>query len=120
MRVLVTGGRAYADRGQVWLQLDAVLAASPKLEIAHGACPSKSGADWHADAWAADRGVPCRRYSPVVALDGPWPGAGPRRNRRMIDDFKPDLVVAFSGGRGTASCVWEAEKRGVRVLDLRG
>jgi hypothetical protein len=43
-----------------------------------------------------------------------WPSqgdgraAGPRRNQRMLEDFRPDLVVAFPGGRGTAYMVRRA------------
>ena len=41
--------------------------------------------------------------------------AGAIRNRDMLDTGKPDLVVAFSGGRGTADMVRRAGKAGVAV-----
>ena len=42
--------------------------------------------------------------------------AGPIRNQRMLDEGKPDLVVAFPGGTGTAGMVALACKAGVRVI----
>lgn len=42
--------------------------------------------------------------------------AGPIRNAHMLSDFKPDLVVAFPGGRGTADMVKKAQDAGVTVL----
>ena len=43
--------------------------------------------------------------------------AGPRRNRRMLDR-RPDLVLAFAGGRGTADMVRQARASGVRVIEV--
>jgi UDP-N-acetylmuramoylalanine-D-glutamate ligase len=33
----------------------------------------------------------------------------------MLDEGKPDLVVAFPGGRGTANMVQQAHRAGVEV-----
>ena len=41
--------------------------------------------------------------------------AGPERNRRMLDTFKPDGVIAFPGGRGTADCCRAADERAIPV-----
>jgi hypothetical protein len=41
--------------------------------------------------------------------------AGPIRNQRMLDEVKPELVVAFPGGRGTADMVRRAREAGVNV-----
>jgi ABC-type Fe3+-hydroxamate transport system substrate-binding protein len=48
--------------------------------------------------------------------------AGPIRNKRMLDEGKPDLVVAFPGGRGTANMVKQAQAAGIPVqrYDERG
>ncbi|MEM9912925.1 MAG: hypothetical protein AAF922_19365 [Pseudomonadota bacterium] len=45
--------------------------------------------------------------------------AGPIRNKEMLDEGCPDLVVAFPGGRGTANMVKQAQAAGVEVLDKR-
>jgi hypothetical protein len=32
-------------------------------------------------------------------------------------EAKPDIVLAFQGGRGTRNCVEEAQRQGIRVID---
>ena len=44
--------------------------------------------------------------------------AGPIRNRKMLQDGKPDLVLAFPGGRGTANMVELATDAGIRVMHV--
>jgi hypothetical protein len=88
----------------LWLSCDDV--------IIHGAAP---GADTLAGQWAADKGIP------VEAFPADWEkhgrAAGPIRNKQMLDDGKPDLVVAFPGGWGTANMCKQAREAGVRVLE---
>lgn len=62
-----------------------------------------------------------------TTLEGVFPrsatngkAAGPIRNQRMLDEGKPDLVVAFPGGRGTADMVRRAKAAGVPVRLNRG
>ena len=45
-------------------------------------------------------------------------GAGPERNARMLAEGRPDLVVAFPGGTGTADMVRRAKAAGVRVVEV--
>lgn len=111
MIVLVCGGRDYADRARLFAFLDQQHAAEPFTLVVHGAA---QGADSMAGEWAAARNVPC---TPVPA---DWKrfgrGAGPRRNREMLARHRPDLVIAFPGGRGTADMVECATAAGVRVV----
>lgn len=44
--------------------------------------------------------------------------AGILRNVRMLEEGKPDLVVAFPGGRGTAHMVKIAKEAGVPVIEV--
>ena len=44
--------------------------------------------------------------------------AGPIRNKWMLDDAHPDLVVSFYGGRGTANMIKQAREAGVEVFDV--
>lgn len=46
--------------------------------------------------------------------------AGFVRNRQMLEEGKPDLVVAFPGGTGTAMMVKLAKAAGVKVLEFKG
>lgn len=123
MRVVVTGGRAYGDRDAVFRTLDILNLGYGDDALAHGACGWDAadpapllnrlrGADRWADEWARENGrVEQRRY-PCGWAAGE---AGPARNRRMLTDFRPDLVIAFPGGRGTDSCVRIARELGVLV-----
>ena len=98
MKIVVTGGRRYEDAERVWKTLS-LLAPSA---IAHG---GQTGADRHATDWARRHSIPCRAYEPDWNLGK---SAGPRRNTTMLRDFKPDFVLAFPGGPGTADCVAQA------------
>lgn len=108
MRVLVCGGRDYADGGSVFHTLETLRGIS--LIIEGGAL----GADEWAALWADTRGVKRMRFAADWGAHGR--AAGPRRNQRMLDEGKPDLVVAFPGGKGTADMVRRARKAGIPVL----
>lgn len=45
--------------------------------------------------------------------------AGPIRNKQMLEEGKPDLIVAFPGGRGTAHMVRIAKEAGVKVIEVK-
>jgi hypothetical protein len=124
VRVVVTGGRHYADRALVFAALDRIHAESPITLLVHGACGWNAddastferdieGADGLADAWAIARGVPFERVPARWTTLGY--AAGPIRNRHMLDEWKPSLVLAFPGNRGTAGCVREAMRRRIPV-----
>ena len=105
MRVIVCGGRAYSDRARVFSALDRLHAEKGIDCVIHGACPT--GADRWADEWAKERGVAVEPHPADWIRLGRW--AGPCRNSEMID-AKPDGVVAFPGGRGTADMVRRTEE----------
>lgn len=110
MRVLVCGGRDYANAERVFGVLDR-LTPAPTAIIAGGA----SGADDLARRWAEMWRTPCAIYRADWALGRQ---GGPLRNQRMIDDGRPDLVIAFPGGRGTADMVRRAKAAGVPVREV--
>ena len=113
-RILVCGGRDYADRARVWQELDAWRAKHGRLVVIQGGA---RGADEHARTWAY-------LQSSVYLINEPadWKKdgrrAGPIRNQRMIDDHRPDWVLAFPGGSGTADMVRRAEKAGLKVVRI--
>lgn len=113
MRVLVCGGRDYADRARVWRELDAIDRETPITCIIEGGA---RGADRYAFHWAVEK----QRARQTFAAD--WQkyrrAAGPIRNQRMLDEAKPDLVVAFPGGDGTADMVGRARKAGVAMREI--
>lgn len=109
MRVLVCGGRDYRDREKVFAILDEI---NPDFLIEGGA----TGADNLAWSWSK------RRNIPRLTIEADWArhgfGAGPIRNQRMIDEGKPDLVVAFQGGAGTADMIRRAKRAGIEVREV--
>lgn len=109
-RVLVTGGRAFTDRALVFDTLDSLV---PIAVIIEGGA---TGADGLARWWAHRRGVPVETYPADWLAHGK--AAGPIRNGQMLLHGKPDLVVAFPGGRGTADMVRQAQDAGVAVLTI--
>ena len=111
-RVLVCGGRDYADKARAFKVLDAAVERLGLTDIIHGGA---SGADDLAGQWAKARSVPSREY-PAEWYQGK--ASGPIRNQRILDEGKPDLVLAFKGGRGTQDMVRRAEKAGVRVIKI--
>jgi hypothetical protein len=121
MRVLVTGGRSYANKMRVWSTLNQLLQEHGDLVVIEGGA---DGADAFARAWCARaRRSPERRDKVhLITEEADWDrhgkAAGPIRNARMLLVHKPDLVVAFSGGRGTANCVEQARKLGVEVREI--
>jgi|SRR4249919_67606 len=44
--------------------------------------------------------------------------AGHIRNKQMLEEGKPDLVIAFPGGRGTANMIQQAKKANVPVEEV--
>lgn len=111
MRLLITGGRDFDDEHLLKVTLDRLHAESPFTCLIHGAA---KGADRLAGQWAQANGVE------EVACPADWRrhgrGAGPVRNKLMLEEHKPDLLVAFPGGKGTASMVGIAEKAGLQVV----
>lgn len=115
MKVLVCGGRDYADRKRVWEELDNLHNAAPfnAFTVIQGGAP---GADALAREWCVERKAPFWNYPADWKTHGR--AAGPIRNQLMLDKGKPDLVLAFPGGRGTADMVRRAQAAGVQVFEV--
>ena len=107
LRVLVCGGRNYDDSRQVERVLMALQATSGIGMIIEGGA---MGADALAALWAAEHEITLRCFPAEWGKYGR--GAGPIRNQQMIDEGRPELVVAFPGGRGTANMVALAREIG--------
>jgi hypothetical protein len=111
--VLVCGGRGYADAATVGSVLDDLNEVYGIKIVVHGAAP---GADTLAKIWADTRRVAHWAFPADWKAHGK--AAGPIRNKQMLDEAKPDLVVAFPGGRGTADMRSQAKTAGVEVLEI--
>lgn len=119
MRVLVCGSRTFEDRGVVCAMLDGIrmgMGDDPDLVVIEG---SARGADRLGREWAEAWGLPCSTY--IAHWDEHGKAAGPIRNERMLEEGRPDIVVAFVDkplheSRGTAHMVGIAREAGVKTI----
>lgn len=145
-RVLVCGGRDYgridprkilehpkrrAEMRRVRDTLESLAEFGPFVLIHGGA----KGADTVAGTWASARdGFPTPLVfaadwddltKPDAVVKRTKKGklydalAGHRRNQKMIDEGRPDLVVAFPGGTGTADMVSRARVAGINIMEIK-
>lgn len=145
MRIMVTGGRTYgmidndmpilerpkrmAERKRMREALDACFILPRSVsEVIHGGA---RGADRFAKEWAFANKVKATEFPakwedlevPDAVIKTRRDGkqynvlAGFMRNQAMVDS-KPDLVVAFPGGAGTADAVRRAKEAGIEVLEI--
>jgi SLOG family YspA-like protein len=108
----VCGGRDYENPIVVSDTLNEIHADTPIALVIHGAAP---GADLFAEQWAK------RREINYLGVPAKWSthgnSAGPIRNREMLR-FKPGLVVAFPGYKGTADMVSVARAAHIAVKEI--
>ena len=126
MKVLVCGGRDFTDwpffRGKME---EIALARFPRMDadeygnflykvtiISGGA----KGADTLAADWAAVNWAGYEEYRADWNKHGK--AAGPIRNQQMLDEGKPDLVIAFLGGNGTNDMINRAKKADIEVIEV--
>ena len=111
-RILVCGDRKWTDEWAIRRELWRRMESEPT--IIHGAA---RGADSIAGEIAGRLGLA------VLAFPAQWEkygkAAGPIRNKQMLDEGKPNLVLAFhknlAASKGTADMVRQARKRGIPV-----
>lgn len=114
MKVLVCGDRHYADRAAVFATLDDLNGRDGISLVIEGEAP---GADTFGREWGEVHNVPIARFP--ADWDKYGRAAGPIRNRQMLVEGQPDLVVYFhddlAHSKGTADMVRQAMKAGVSV-----
>lgn len=112
MRVLVCGGRDYTDRDELDDILDRLASVFAVGEVIEGEAP---GADTMAADWARARGISLAPYPAEWRTYGK--AAGRKRNRRMLNEGRPDLVIAFPtiASKGTWDMVTIARTAGLPV-----
>lgn len=111
--VMVTGGRNCRDYHEVSYRLDDALSAFPIKVLYEGGA---RGVDTFAREWAKRNGIP------FVTFDADWDsaagkGSGAVRNRRMVH-ARPDLCIAFKGGKGTTDAKKYCVRMGIPVIDV--
>lgn len=111
MRVLVCGGRNFNDAMTLGSWLGGIHKDHVITHIINGGAP---GADHMAAQFGIWMNIPVETYKADWALGKK---AGPMRNAKMLLEGRPDLVVAFEGGVGTADMVKKAKGAGVKVVE---
>lgn len=128
-RVLICGGRDFGDwqgfiRAMTTVGDQGYLGASEyntgwdsqqyALTVIHG---DAKGADNLAGKWAQDQGHDLEVYPADWYTHGR--SAGYIRNAKMLEEGKPDLVIAFPGGKGTKMMIDLATKAKVLTLGVK-
>lgn len=111
MRVLICGDRHWSD----WQAIDTYVSLLPVGSVViQGEAP---GADSAAREAAVAHGYAFESYPADWAAYGR--AAGPIRNKQMLTEGQPDLVVAFhddlESSKGTMNMISQARKAGVPV-----
>lgn len=117
MRVLVCGSRDYDNAAAMNTILLFVNATRGITAIIQG---EARGADLMAKAWAIKHNI---RH---IDFPADWKkygkAAGPIRNKQMLDEGQPDLVLAFpkdgdlAATKGTKNMVYQAKEAGIEVV----
>lgn len=124
MNVLICGGRDYEEWGTFTRVMAAIAEQyfdkifdeiDPNTMIISGGA---RGADEFAIEWASMRGFRWHRF------EADWDRFGKRagviRNKEMLEEGEPDLVVAFPGGKGTTIMVGMAGTARVPIIEVNG
>lgn len=115
MKVLVCGGRDFVNQRFLFATLDKYYNRYYFTSLIEGGA---KGADKLAKLWAQDMNLPIEEYK--ADWDKYGSAAGPIRNQQMLDEGKPDLVIAFdTGGPGTNNMCLKAESEGIEVIRIR-
>lgn len=116
MRVLVCGGRDFSDTVLLYRTLDSLREREQVDCIIEGAA---RGADRIAGYWAKKNRIDLRLFPADWSLGKK---AGHVRNKQMLDEGKPDLVIAFptDQSRGTWDMVRQSKAAGVEVVVVTG
>lgn len=113
MKILVCGGRDFDDFRLLTDELTALSLKHTIDLVIHGGA---RGADTLAGLWAKTNKIPVQVF--MADWNKYKSAAGHIRNKKMLLEGKPDLVVAFPGGKGTANMIGQAEDAGVTVIRL--
>lgn len=113
MRVLVCGGRDFDDWELFHTSMSKICGHSCPTIIEGGA----KGADFLARVWAKLYNLEYEEYPANWKKYGK--GAGHIRNKQMLDEGKPDIVIAFPGGYGTLNMIKQSTRAGIKVVEVK-
>lgn len=122
MKVLICGSRDYRDYKKIYDFLSDLKKQYESVIVVEGGNEDRldknKSADYLAKVAAEKLGLEVREYKADWKSYGR--AAGPKRNKKMLEEEKPDLVVAFhediEKSKGTKDMVKQSEKAGVEVV----
>ena len=119
-RWLICGGRYFANWQMFERWMNHIVGQEGcRPDVVISGCAS--GADSLAIRWAKTHNIELDRYPVTPAA---WKAigrkAGNRRNKQMLDEGKPTLVIAFPGEFGTADMVRRTREANVRLIEIHG
>ena len=109
MKILVCGGRAYSDINTFYDVIN-------QYDIDEIVTGCANGADKMAREFAIHRNIPLDVHHAQWHVHGR--AAGPIRNTQMILQ-KPDLVLAFPGGKGTRNMITQARTHNIKYQEIK-
>ena len=113
LKVLVCGGRDFNKPSLLRNYLDYYHAKWIIDVVIQGGA---TGADYVAKVWAEDNNVINEEYpANWTKYDR---AAGHIRNKQMLDEGHPSVVIATVGGVGTANMIKQAKQRGIKVIHI--
>ena len=121
MKILVCGGRDFDDWHKIkeYIHLNFSGFARDSLTVITGGA---NGADFLARCVVKYMNEQAGWNLTYEEYPADWKKygkpAGHIRNQQMLDEGKPDLVIAFKGGTGTADMVRRAKNAGVEVIEI--
>jgi len=113
MKIVVTGGRNYDHRDNIYLTLDKIKPTSVYV----GDC--KTGVDKLIEDYCLENNISYKVYEANWTLYKK--AAGPIRNKKMVKEAKDNgfsHCVVFPGGRGTENCKTEAKTVGLDIIEI--
>jgi hypothetical protein len=118
-KILICGGRNFNDFKFMLESVDKILTEKyeqnwpTKVSFIHGGA---KGADSLAGLLAEGLSISCQVFMADWNQYGKQ--AGYIRNKQMLDEGKPDLIIAFPGGAGTNMMCNISTKANVEVIRL--
>lgn len=111
MRYLFCGDRNWQSPYWIWRRIQQLPEGSVVIE------GEQKGADRLSRIYAEARGLEVEKYEAQWEIG---PVAGPLRNTKMLDEGKPDVVIAFHNdiakSKGTKDCIRRALERNIPVI----
>lgn len=113
MRLLICAGRYYADNSECRQVLDVLHRIHSVTVLIHGGNQFLGAG---IEEWAREHGADIVRYPPNWQRHGKL--AERLRNRFMLGDSQPDLVMALPGGEDTEELIAHARSAGLQTLSI--